>query len=311
MSLEISESAAICRLLADATRQRLLLLLEAEELTVAELTEITGLAQSRVSTHLAKLRDSDMVSDRRQGTNVFYSASPSTTLPAQTLWDVLKHNITGDEINSDRERMHEVLRRRRPEMTWAESVAGQMELHYSPGRTWEATAHALIPLIDLGDTLDIAAGDGVLAAMLAPRCRSITCVDLSARLVAAGTERLQPFEQARYLQGDMHQLPLPDAQFDTIFLLHALTYSKSPQNALNEVSRLLRPGGQAIISTLARHEHKATVAGFDHVNLGFDCAQLTAMLDEAGLITQQCDVSLREAQAPYFAVITAVAGKPN
>ncbi len=311
MSLQITDSAALCRLLADASRQRLLLLLASEELTVAELTEITGLAQSRVSTHLARLRDFGMVTDRRQGTTVFYRASPDTDSTVQRLWTTLAGDITGEQIDSDRERMRQVLRRREPELTWAESVAGHMELHYSPGRTWEATTHALLPLIALGEVLDVAAGDGVLAAMLAPRCRAITCVDISPKLVAAGTRRLAPFAQARYLQGDMHALPLPDSAFDTVFLLHALTYSPQPSQALGELARLLRPGGRAIISTLARHEHKATVAGFDHVNLGFDPETLKAMLTDAGLNTLQCDISLREAQAPYFGVITAVAERPE
>ncbi len=310
MSLEITQSAAICRLLADATRQRLLLLLESEELSVAELTEITGLTQSRISTHLGKLRDHDMVSDRRQGTNVYYSTPPAGHTALQRIWSALRQDINGDELSSDRERMQEVVRRRAPALTWAESIAGQMELHYSPGRTWEATVHALLPLIELGDVLDIAAGDGVLAGLLAPRCRSMTCVDLSAKLVAAGSARLADFRQARYLQGDMHQLPLPDCRFDTIFLLHALTYSNRPQLALNEVGRLLRPGGRAIICTLARHEHKATVASYDHVNQGFDCAELEAMLEMAGLDHRHCELSLREAQSPYFGVITAIASKP-
>ena len=42
------------KVFADATRVRLLALLEGEELTVAELSAITQLAQPRVSTHLAK-----------------------------------------------------------------------------------------------------------------------------------------------------------------------------------------------------------------------------------------------------------------
>ncbi len=311
MSLQITDSAALCRLLADASRQRLLLLLESEELTVAELTEITGLAQSRVSTHLARLRDFGMVTDRRQGTTVFYSAGQETDSTVQRLWKGLSRDISGEQIDSDRERMRQVLRRREPEQTWAESVAGHMELHYSPGRTWQATTHALLPLIALGDVLDVAAGDGVLAAMLAPRCRSITCVDISPKLVAAGTRRLAPFHQARYLQGDMHALPLPDATFDTVFLLHALTYSAQPQQALIELARLLRPGGRAIISTLNSHEHKATVASFDHVNLGFAPEGLKEMLASAGLNTLECEMSLRESQAPYFGVITAVAERPE
>lgn len=307
MSLEITESAALCRMLADASRQRLLLLLESEELTVAELTEITGLAQSRVSTHLGKLRESGMVQDRRQGTTVYYSAGDDQQSLIHRLWDALRQDITSEQVAGDRERMHEVLRRRQPEQTWAESVAGHMELHYSPGRTWQATTHALLPLLNFGDVLDIAAGDGMLAALLAPRCRSITCVDLSAKLVAAGTRRLAPHPHARYLQGDMHALPLPDADFDTIFLMHGLTYSEQPEAVIGEIARLLRRGGQAIISTLAAHDHPASVAAFDHVNLGFGVEQLTALLDHAGLSVDSCELSLREAQPPYFGVITAAA----
>jgi ubiquinone/menaquinone biosynthesis C-methylase UbiE len=310
MSLDITESAAVCRLLADASRQRLLLLLEAEELTVAELTDITGLAQSRISTHLGKLRECQMVQDRRQGTTVFYTLNPHDNSTINRLWKSLRQDILSDQANGDLERMREVLRRRNSDLTWAESVAGHMELHYSPGRTWQATTHALLPLLQLGDVLDIAAGDGVLAAMLAPRSKSMTCVDLSAKLVAAGSRRLADIPQARYLQGDMHALPLPDNSFDTVFLMHGLTYSTHPKLVVSEIARLLRPGGQAIVSTLATHDHQATVAGFDHVNQGFEPAALKAMLAEAGLEVLSCGLNLQESQPPYFGVITAAVRKP-
>ncbi|MGJ8668992.1 MAG: ArsR/SmtB family transcription factor [Oceanococcus sp.] len=311
MSMDITQSAAICRILADASRQRLLLLLETEELSVAELTEITGLAQSRVSTHLGKLRETGMVEDRRQGTTVFYSARRDTEATIARLWQALRQDISSEEMSSDRERMGEVLRRRKPGLTWAESVAGHMELHYSPGRTWQATAHALLPLIEMGDVLDIASGDGVLAALLAPRCQTITCVDISQTLVAAGTERLQPHSHARYIQGDMHDIPLPDNSFDTLFLMHALTYSSTPKQVMSEIQRLLRPGGKAIISTLAKHAHQASVTSFDHVNLGFEPKTLRKLIEQSGLQAQHCDISLQESQAPYFGVITALARKPR
>ena len=57
---------------ADATRVRLLSLLEGEELTVAELSAITQLAQPRVSTHLAKLKEAGLVRDRRAGVSAYY-----------------------------------------------------------------------------------------------------------------------------------------------------------------------------------------------------------------------------------------------
>ena len=63
------------RVLSDSVRLRLMLLLVEEELMVAELQEILGLAQSRISTQLAQLKSEDLVSDRRVGKNIFYSAA--------------------------------------------------------------------------------------------------------------------------------------------------------------------------------------------------------------------------------------------
>src|SRR5438874_6602712 len=60
------------RLLSDPTRVRLLLLLEREELSVAELQEILAKGQSQISTHLAQLKQAGLVEDRRTGKNAFY-----------------------------------------------------------------------------------------------------------------------------------------------------------------------------------------------------------------------------------------------
>src|SRR6202012_2017096 len=60
------------RVLADESRLRLLLLLEREELSVAELQEILSMGQSRISTHLAQLKQAGLVEDRKMGKNSFY-----------------------------------------------------------------------------------------------------------------------------------------------------------------------------------------------------------------------------------------------
>ena len=70
--MDLQVASHHCRLLADSTRLRLLLLLEQEELSVAELAAITQLAQPRVSTHLAKLKEAGLVVDRREGVFVYY-----------------------------------------------------------------------------------------------------------------------------------------------------------------------------------------------------------------------------------------------
>ena len=68
----------LLRLLADPTRLRLLLLLEQEELSVAELQDILAMGQSRISSHLAQLKRAGVVEDRRAGKNVYYGASKGT-----------------------------------------------------------------------------------------------------------------------------------------------------------------------------------------------------------------------------------------
>ena len=59
--VSLADSTSLLSLLADATRVRLLALLHEEELSVAELTKVTELSQSRVSTHLGKLREAGLV----------------------------------------------------------------------------------------------------------------------------------------------------------------------------------------------------------------------------------------------------------
>src|SRR6266705_6166795 len=65
----------LLRLLADPTRLRLLLLLEQEERSVAELQQILGMGQSRISAHLAQLKRAGVVTNRRVGKNVYYDAN--------------------------------------------------------------------------------------------------------------------------------------------------------------------------------------------------------------------------------------------
>ncbi len=272
------------RLLSDSTRLRLLMLVDREELSVAELAAITQLAQPRVSTHLAKLKEAGLVSDRRDGVSVYYRMAATIVDPGlDALWQLLRNNTADPLIQQDSERIPQVLNARSGSSNWADSVAGDMERHYSPGRTWEVTTRTIVQLLELGDVLDVASGDGVLAELLAPRARSIQCLDISQRVVDAGRKRLRNYPNVNFAAGDMHELPFADASFDTVLLMHALTYTSEPQMVFNEASRVLRPGGQLLAATLRSHAHKNAVAAYNHLNLGFTEKQLRQFCKQAGL----------------------------
>ncbi|MEJ2383394.1 MAG: metalloregulator ArsR/SmtB family transcription factor [Xanthomonadales bacterium] len=309
--MDLQAAAQHLRLLADPTRVRLLLLLDYEELSVAELAAITQLAQPRVSTHLSRLREAGLVADRRDGVFVYYRiAQQPPTAPLEELWQLLRHRTQDPLIRQDRERVGQVLSQRRGEGTWADSVAGDMERHYSPGRTWEATARGMVHLLDPGDVLDVASGDGVLAELLAPRARSITCLDISERVVEAGRRRLERFEHVTFEIGDMHALPVAEAGFDTVLLMHALTYTERPAAVFSEGARVLRPGGKLLAVTLQKHSHAKAVAPFNHLNLGFSRAQLETLAADAGLDVLACTVSAVEKRTPNFSVLALCAIKP-
>ncbi|MGE4073525.1 MAG: ArsR/SmtB family transcription factor [Lysobacterales bacterium] len=310
--MELVNATELLRTLADASRVRLLALLVDEELTVAELSTITRLKQPRVSTHLSKLKEAGLVADRRSGVAAYYRATaedwPAAT---QSLWESLRAHTRDAVLVEDHARRRQVLDARLGASSWADTVAGDMERHYSPGRSWEASMRACLELLELGDVLDVASGDGALAQLLAPRTRTLTCVDLSERVVAAGQARLADQPQARVVQGDMHALPLPDASVDLVLLLQALPYSDRPAQVLAEAARVLRAGGRLLLTCLDRHQHRTVVAPFGHRNLGFGADELATLLAQAGFARPRISVGGVESRPPHFKVWVATACAGN
>jgi len=299
------------KVFADATRVRLLALLEGEELTVAELSAITQLAQPRVSTHLARLKEAGLVRDRRAGVSAYYRFDDAALDPAQrALWQSISTGSDDPLLRQDAERVAAVLATRAADQNWADSVAGDMERHYSPGRTWEALARTALPLLETGDVLDIASGDGVLAELLAPHAQRYVCIDTSPRVVAAAAERLRRFPNVEVREGDMHALPFADAGFDLVVLMHALTYAAKPAQAVAEAARMLKPGGRLLLSSLANHQHRAVVEAYGHSNLGFSAKDLRRFSTRAGLQVTSCETVTREKRPPHFEVISLIGVKP-
>ena len=104
------------KVFADATRVRLLVLLAGEELTVAELSAITQLAQPRVSTHLAKLKEAGLVRDRRAGVSAYYRFDEDNLDAAQReLWRSLRNGSDDPLLRQDAERVQSVLSARAAE----------------------------------------------------------------------------------------------------------------------------------------------------------------------------------------------------
>jgi ArsR family transcriptional regulator len=218
---------------------------------------------------------------------------------ARRLWDLLRGDARDHVLVEDRKRLADLLRERGG--TWADAVAGHMERHYSPGRTWEAALRGLLGLARLGRVLDIGSGDCAVAELVAPRARSVTCLDSSPTVLAAGKRRLGHLS---FRRGDMHALPFRDGSFDHVLLLACLDYARRPATAIAEACRVLAPGGNLVAVTLKRHAHEEVAARYNHVQLGFEPADLRRVFEANGLAIDLCGVTSVERRPPHFEVIT-------
>ena len=114
-----------------------------------------------------------------------------------------------------------------------------------PAARGNRSRSGIAALLDLGDVLDVGLGDGAAAGYLAPYCRSLTCIDTSARMIEAAKRAPRRHAHVRAQVADVHALPFRPASFDSVLLFHTLTYAEHPQRALEECARVLRPGGRA------------------------------------------------------------------
>ncbi len=296
-------------LLGDESRLRLCALLRERELCVSDLVRVTGLAQSRVSTHLGRLREAGLVRDRRHGAQIFYGLLHESL--SSTVQALLEEAAKSPDptLQGDQQRLVELDAERRGGLP--ESVSDELERYYSPGRSWQSLAAGMAPLLELGDVLDVGSGDGAAAAALAPYCRSLTCVDTNARLLEVARERLRQFEHARVERADVHALPFEASSFDSVTLYHTLTYAEEPSQALRECARVLRPGGRLVLLCLDRHEQQEVTARYGERHPGFSPRALQRLLRTSELDVRRCEVACREAKKPHLRVVLAVADKPR
>ena len=306
MQMKLARCVEALNLLADESRLRLCGLLWERELCVSDLVKVTGISQSRVSAHLGRLREAGLVRDRRHGAQAFYTLALGA-LP-DTLQGLLEEATHGDDptLEGDRERLAELEAERRGE---AAAPGDDLERDYSPGRTWCSLASGLAALLALGDVLDVGSGDGAAAAMVAPYCRSLTCVDLNTRMLDLARDRLAKFSHVRVLPGDAQELPFEAASFDSVLMFHTLTYTERPLRALEECARVLRPGGKLVLLCLHEHQQPEVTAPYGERHQGFSKAALRELLGRAQLEARSTEVACREVRKPRLQVLLAVAEK--
>ena len=297
------------RLLADPLRVRIALLLEQEELSVAELQEILAMGQSRISTHLAQLKRAGLAEDRRSGKNILYRLREGGV--SRDLLTLLRK---GDvpEVTADARALSLALRKRADKTrAYFDELAGKFGRHYVPGRSWRGLAETLLQLMPPLDVADLGAGEGGLSQLLARRARSVIAVDNSQKMVDFGSDlaRRNGLANVEYRLGDLESLPIDEASVDLAFLSQALHHATHPDRAVRDAARILRPGGRIVILDLKKHSFEEARELYADLWLGFSEAELAGFLEGAGFEDVEVCTVHRERKTPHFETLLAVGGK--
>jgi ubiquinone/menaquinone biosynthesis C-methylase UbiE/DNA-binding transcriptional ArsR family regulator len=297
--------------LADATRCRVLRLLESHELTVGELCGVLQLPQSTVSRHLKTLGDAGWVTSRRDGTSRFYSLAPEAPDdPQAQLWQLTRQQLDGRPVvDQDARRLARVLARRSAtSQQFFASSAGQWDRLRADlfGRdfAWQALVGLLPSNWVVGD---LGCGTGALLSTLAQSVARVIGVDASDEMLAAA--RLRSTDNVELRRGSLEALPIDDATLDAATMMLVLHHLPAPAVAIAEAARVLKPGGRLLIVDMSPHDREEYRQQMGHVWLGFSDDQISKWLQQAGFsrISVRALPPTTEAKGP--ALFAAVAAK--
>jgi ArsR family transcriptional regulator len=296
------------KLLSDPTRLRLLSLLAQDALSVAELQEILGMGQSRISTQLSQLKAAGLATDERSGKNNVYSAS----MPAELTAIASRAAEEIPEIASDNTALRHILSKRKDyARAYFDELAGRFGKDYVPGRSWKALAEALLKAMNYRHVADLGAGEGTLSQLLAQRAEKVIAIDLSPKMVdyAQKLAEKNGLANLEFRIGDIEDPPIDDSSIDLVILSQALHHAEHPQRAIDSAYRILRPGGRLIVLDLLQHNFSEARELYADRWLGFSESHIGSMLEKSGFTGIETIIADKEESHPKFQTLLAVGSR--
>ncbi len=274
----------LLRILGDPTRLRLLAGLNQGELSVGEITQVTGLSQPRVSRHLKLLCEARVLKRTRDQNEVYYRATIDEDRRA-LVQEVLGNLPECDPVSArDQERLTAILDSRQVR---AQELLAHMGVRPLSPPEIQEVASAVEKLLEthltqsevgtrLGDLLDIGTGTGSMLRLLAGRARRTVAIDRSRemRLVARATVLSQGLANCTVQEGDMYDLSFPEGHFDIVSMDRVVGAADNPADAIREAGRVIKDGGHLLVVETAGSPAEEARLGECVTNAGLSMLEL-------------------------------------
>ena len=310
----MSSTLKSLRAISSPPRLRLVGLLTKSELSVRELTDITGMRQSGISMHLSQLQEAGLVESSREGKNAYYRLVKDQESNKSNLIDLAEIGVLElSEHESDLRNLKRVLElRENQDLLYFNHVAGRFDSVYGPGRTWQAFGQLLLRLIPEIVVADLGSGEGLLGELLARKCKQVIAVDNSDQIVKYGKNKAKKngLTNLEFRQGDLQNPPIENNSVDLAILSQALHHAEDPVLAIKKSFQIIKPGGQIMILDLMKHKFDKAKELFGDRWLGFDEGELHQWLESAGFREIEVSVVAREEEEPYFETLLPSAIRP-
>jgi ArsR family transcriptional regulator len=277
--------------LSDPTRLRLLHILNEVELNVNEIVSIVDMIQSGVSRHLKILLESGLLGARKEGSFMYYSANMDPE--NRSLIQLACSRIQNDPVcaqDIEKARQIIMIRKNRTKRFFS-TVAPQ----------WEGLKKEILGSFNLNAVLkqriaarrgvaDLGCGTGELLGQLVRNHKGMLIgVDASPEMLEQARIKLPDMPSIELRLGEVEHLPMKDQEVDTVVMSMVLYHILQPEKAIQEVFRVLKPGGMLILADFDHHHQEQIKEIIGGTWLGFTKDQVETWLTKSGFQLQSTE----------------------
>lgn len=158
-----------------------------------------------------------------------------------------------------------------PDMFWSR-IAGIYDLieNVYNGKANRRTTDYVASLMDSEDNvLECACGTGMFSVKIAPRVKELTATDFSDGMLKRTRKKCRNLENIRVENGDITNLRFEDNVFDKAVAANVIHLIDDPKKAIDELKRVVKPGGQIIIPTYIHFKESKAAVLFNKAGAGF------------------------------------------